>query len=181
MGTSHGKSGQYPTGNLGIEGTGNLGKGDGKTGHRNDLEALISKRMYLQGNDHSTFTTPDGGRKRLELFEIRSGRSIPVIRPQRRPRAHRRLRGWPDLSPFDLWNSIDLANAHELLVATGFASEGYDGLRRIVLAAVMARRLAQRRPYGYFATIVLQGFTHFGPADRDHDEAKAILREIFAI
>lgn len=179
MGNRDGKSGQYPTGNLGIEGTGNLGKGYGKSGHRNDLQALISKRMDHKVDYHSTVATPGGGHGPAEYVEISIEAGMPAGRRSKPRAASRRGKKWPDLSPFDLWNPVDLANAHELLVALGLAIDGYDGLRRTVLAAVLARRLADRNPHGYFTQILRDGFSRFGPADRDHGEAKATLRELF--
>lgn len=90
----------------------------------------------------------------------------------------RNRRKFPDLSPFDLWNAIDIANAHTLLTAMGHAHDSYDGLHQVTLAAVLARRLATTNKAGYFAHIVRHGFGQHGPADKDYDSAKRILREI---
>lgn len=179
MGNRDGKSGQYPTGNLGIEGTGKLGKGDGKTGHRMDLQGKVFKRMDLKGSYRSTVATPDGSRARVEFLHFQTSESPCSSSRDRQVRAKRRRSGrWPNLSSFDLRNPIDIHNAHCLLASLGWADDSYDGLYRIALAAVMARRLASKNPQGYFAKIVRDGFTKFGPADKDWACAKAILREL---
>lgn len=98
-------------------------------------------------------------------------------------RARRRRRRqedtFPDLSPFDLFDSIDIHNAHELLVATGHGHDSYDGLEQTTLAAVLARRLAKGSVAAYFAHILKHGFSRFGPADKDRAAAKRIIREIY--
>ena len=91
----------------------------------------------------------------------------------------RRKPTWPDLSTFDLSNPIDIAKAHELLVAMGHAHQSTDGLHQVALAAVVARRFAKRNTAGYFAAVLRQGFGKFGLADRDRAAAKRILREIY--
>lgn len=94
---------------------------------------------------------------------------------ERKPR--NRAKRWPDFRALDLSNTNDLFTAHQLLVAFGKARDDYEGLRQVVLAAVIARRLAERSPHGYFVAVLREGMGYL-VTDRDHDEAKRIMRDL---
>jgi hypothetical protein len=136
---------------------------------QSDLE-----RLYLKQELSQTSTTPKRHRRRVSFENFGRGEEMQ----SRTKTKSRSRRTFPDLSPFDLWNPIDIANAHTLLAAMGHAHDSYDGLHQVTLAAVLARRLATTNKAGYFAHIVRHGFGQYGPADKDYETAKRIIREI---
>ena len=164
-----GKSGNYPEGKVATTPRGILASTGRKSGNRNDHPrdyhppCLITNKSY---HSRSRRTKPS---QPIEFCCRQEGR-------QTRSKAA----GWPNLKPWNLANPNDLLSVHSILASTGLVGDHHDGLRLVVLASVMARRLAHRRPRAYFATILRQGFTTFGPADIDHAAAKLILRELDA-
>ena len=107
--------------------------------------------------------------------------SFEVLMPLKagKPKAGKKSpRHWPTLSQFDLANPIDLHNCHELLASLGLATRSYESLRQVVLAAILARRLATGNQTGYFAKVLRDGFNH-PVTDADHEEAKRTLRTIY--
>jgi hypothetical protein len=85
---------------------------------------------------------------------------------------------WPDFRAIGLANPCDLFSAHQLLIGFGHAEDSYDDLRRVVLASIVALRLASHDPIGYFARVLRSGL-NFAVTDRDHEAAKRMIRRVY--
>lgn len=163
-------------GTIGVEVRASLGV-ENWTSLLSPTKRVISNEFYHQQKVSLSLNADDrrsGGSGVVSFENFGRGEEM-----QARTKAKSRSRRtFPDLSPFDLWNAIDIANAHTLLTAMGHAHDSYDGLHQVTLAAVLARRLATTNKAGYFAHIVRHGFSQHGPADKDFETAKRIIREI---
>jgi hypothetical protein len=132
-------------------------------------DSLISTRHFISNVSDAETAVADA-----TSFEISTDRK----RGARRARpTRRRPPRWPDFRGIDLRNENDLFTAHQLLVAFGHATDCFDDLRHVVIAAVMALRLATQNPNGYFAHLLRNGLQH-DVTDQDHAAAKRVLRTI---